>query len=135
MVFADYGLSELQYMVTVLIIDDSSFQRKILTVILNELGSEVIPAENGQEGIEKAVEHKPDILITDLLMPEYDGFWVLEQIKSRNMKIPTIVVTSDIQTTTKEQCISLGAGAFLNKPVKKEELHTAIREALANVKR
>jgi CheY-like chemotaxis protein len=122
-------------MVTVLIIDDSSFQRKILTVTLNELGCVVIPAENGQEGIEKAIEQKPDILITDLLMPEYDGFWVLEQIKARNLKIPTIVLTSDIQTTTREKCNSLGAGAFLNKPLKKEELHTAIRTALAGGKK
>jgi CheY-like chemotaxis protein len=122
-------------MVTVLIIDDSSFQRKILTATLKELGCEVIPAENGQDGIKKAAGQKPDVLITDLLMPEYDGYWVLEQMKLHNLKIPAIVITSDVQTTTKERCHGLGAYVFLNKPVKKEELHTAIRTALASGKR
>jgi CheY-like chemotaxis protein len=122
-------------MVKVLIIDDSSFQRKILTVTLNELGCEVIPAESAIEGIEKAAAHKPDILITDLLMPEHDGFFVLEQVREKNLKVPVIVLTSDIQTTTREKCTGLGAGAFLNKPLKKEELHTAIRHALAGGKK
>ncbi|MFA4877919.1 MAG: response regulator [Methanoregula sp.] len=121
-------------MVTVLIIDDSSFQRKILTVLLKELGCEVIPADNAEEGVTIAAGKKPDILITDLLMPEKDGFWVLEQIGSRKLQIPVIILTSDIQTTTKERCFRMGAGAFLNKPVNKEEIHTAIRNALAGRK-
>jgi CheY-like chemotaxis protein len=122
-------------MVTVLTIDDSSFQRKIISATLKELGCVAITAESAQEGIEKALEQKPDILMTDLLMPEHDGFWVLEQIRARNLQIPTIVVTSDIQTTTRDRCISMGAGAFLNKPINKEELHTAIRKALGTGKK
>jgi len=118
-------------MVKVLIIDDSSFQRRILSGMLTDLGCEVVPADNGMEGIKRAIEDAPDILITDLLMPEYNGYWVLEQLASHNLALPAIVVTSDIQTTTVERCRRMGAKAFLNKPVKKEELHAAIRTALA----
>jgi len=118
-------------MVKVLIIDDSSFQRKILTGMLTELGCEVVPADNGMEGINRAKKDAPDILITDLLMPEYNGFWVMEQIAAHHLTLPVIVITSDIQTTTVERCHQMGAKAFLNKPVKKEDLHAAIRTALA----
>ncbi len=118
-------------MVKVLIIDDSSFQRRILSGMLIDMGCEVIPADNGMVGIKRAIEDTPDVLITDLLMPEYDGYWVLEQLRSQNLPLPVIVITSDIQTTTVERCHRMGAKAFLNKPVKKEDLHAAIRTALA----
>jgi len=117
-------------MVKILIIDDSAFQRKILSKILVDLGHEVLTTENGRQGIECAIREKPDVLISDLLMPEYDGFWVLEQHKARKISVPVIIVTSDIQTTTMETCRKMGAVAFLNKPVKSEEIQTAIQAAV-----
>ncbi len=118
-------------MVTILVVDDSAFQRKILSNTLAATGYQVITADNGEEGIEKALGSKPDVIITDLLMPEFDGFWVLEQMKAKKIKIPVIVVTSDVQTSTKNDCQKKGAVAFLNKPAKKEDLQSAIRSALA----
>jgi CheY-like chemotaxis protein len=122
-------------MVKVLVIDDSAFQRKILSHLVNGLGYEVITADNGQDGIRQALDNNPDILVTDLLMPEYDGYWLLEQRASRHLDIPVIILTSDIQTTTMKRCLELGAVAFLNKPVKPEELQSAIRTALAGAKK
>jgi twitching motility two-component system response regulator PilH len=84
-------------MVTVLVIDDSSFQRKILTGILNENGYTVVQSENGKEGIEHVEKERPDLIVMDLLMPEYDGYWVLGQLNARGSTIPVIIVTSDIQ--------------------------------------
>jgi two-component system chemotaxis response regulator CheY len=124
-------ISGVYEMVTILVIDDSAFQRKILSNTLNGLNYQVITADNGEEGIEKALENKPDVIITDLLMPEFDGFWVLAQIKARKIKIPVIVVTSDVQTSTRNDCQKKGAVAFLNKPAKKEELQSAISSALS----
>jgi CheY-like chemotaxis protein len=122
-------------MVKVLVIDDSAFQRKILSHLVNGLGYEVITADNGQDGIRQALDNNPDVLVTDLLMPEFDGYWLLEQRTSRRLDIPVIILTSDIQTTTMKRCMELGAVAFLNKPVKLEELQSAIRTALAGVKK
>jgi twitching motility two-component system response regulator PilH len=123
--------SGVQGMVTILVIDDSAFQRKILSNALAGLDYQVITADNGEEGIEKALGNKPDVIITDLLMPEFDGFWVLEQVKAKKIKIPVIVVTSDVQTSTRNDCKKKGAVAFLNKPAKKEDLQSAIHSALA----
>jgi len=117
-------------MVTVLLIDDSAFQRKIITRILNELGHDVITANNGHEGVERILNEKPAIVLSDLLMPEYDGTWVLEQLKERGIKIPVIMVTSDVQTTTRELCMSLGAFEYLNKPVQKNLIQSTIGKAL-----
>ena len=95
-------------MVTILVVDDSAFQRKILSNTLTGMGYQVITADNGEEGIEKASDRKPDVIITDLLMPEYDGFWVLEQMKTKQIKIPVIVVTSDVQVSTRDSCRQIG---------------------------
>ncbi len=117
-------------MATVLVIDDSSFQRKVISNVLTEDGYDVILTENGKEGIERAEQAQPDVIITDLLMPEYDGYWVLEQLHIRRLTLPVIVITSDIQNTTERRCRELGAISILNKPVKKEQVISAVRKAI-----
>jgi CheY-like chemotaxis protein len=117
-------------MVKVLLIEDSAFQRKIVSSIVKDLGYDVITADNGSEGIECIIADKPAVIISDLLMPEYDGIWVLEHLKAKGIKIPVIIVTSDVQTTTKNRCMDLGAFFFMNKPVQKDLLKSAIEKAL-----
>jgi len=118
-------------MVTILLIEDSAFQRKIISSIVKDLGYDIITADNGQEGLERILNDKPAVILSDLLMPEYDGTWVLEQLKAKGIKIPVIIVTSDVQTSTKDHCMSLGAYGYLNKPVQKDLLKSAIGKALA----
>ncbi len=117
-------------LVTVLVIDDSSFQRKIITGILTEGGYQVVLAENGKQGIEQVEKEQPDLIITDLLMPEYDGYWLLERLKAKRCTTPVIIVTSDIQKTTETRCRELGAVAFLNKPSGSKQVIAAVRNAL-----
>jgi twitching motility two-component system response regulator PilH len=118
-------------MAKILIIDDSSFQRKILSGILKEGGHDIMIAENGKDGLESIEKEKPDLIITDLLMPEYDGHFFLEQAKAKNIQIPVLIVTSDIQESTRNRCIARGAAGFVNKPVKKETLLRAINKVLS----
>jgi two-component system chemotaxis response regulator CheY len=117
-------------MVKILVIDDSSFQRKIISKVLTENGYTVVLSENGKEGIEQYKKEQPDLILTDLLMPEYDGYWVLEQLNARKSTIPVIILTSDIQNTTEKRCRDLGAVAFLNKPVDKNLMISAVQNAL-----
>jgi two-component system chemotaxis response regulator CheY len=114
----------------ILVIDDSSFQRKIISGVLTENGYEVVLAANGKEGVEHVGSEQPDIIITDLLMPEYDGHWVLEHLNALKCTIPVIILTSDIQTTTEKQCRELGVAAFLNKPVDKKQLISTVQNTL-----
>jgi len=117
-------------MITVLVIDDSSFQRKIISGILTEGGYRVVSAENGKDGIDRVEKEQPDIIITDLLMPVHDGYWVLEQLKAMGCTTPVIIVTSDIQKTTEKRCKELGAAAFMNKPVEKSQVILTIEDSL-----
>lgn len=118
-------------MVTILLIEDSAFQRKIISSIVMGLGYDIITADNGLEGVKRILDDKPAVILSDLLMPEYDGIWVLEQLKAKGIKIPVIIVTSDVQTSTKDHCMSLGAFGYLNKPIQKDLLKSEIGKALA----
>ncbi len=118
-------------MVKILVIDDSSFQRKIICSILKEGGYELSTAENGKDAMEGIRTFSPDLIISDLLMPEFDGFYLLEQVKARNIPIPILIVTSDIQAPTREKCCQMGAWGLLNKPVHKDTLLPAVKKILS----
>jgi len=117
-------------MARILIIDDSTFQRKIVASILTADHHEVIAAADGREGLEAAKTQHPDLIITDLLMPDTDGFSFLKSVKAGGIGIPVLILTSDIQTATRDRCLALGAAGVLNKPVKRESLSEKVRQVL-----
>jgi twitching motility two-component system response regulator PilH len=121
-------------MARVLIIDDSSFQRRILSSLLEGSGHTILSAVNGREGLYTAVRQKPDLIITDLLMPDLDGFAFLREAKTAGVTIPVLILTSDIQTATKNKCLALGAAGVMNKPVKKESLSEMVQQVLCTGK-
>lgn len=118
-------------MATILVIDDSGFQRNWILKTLIKLGHNTIEAVNGREGLEKVKsDEKPDCITVDLNMPEMDGYEFLEKLSFSNIKIPIVVITADIQEETKKECLELGAAAFLNKPFQADELKEAIQLCL-----
>ena len=117
-------------MALVLIVDDSSFQRRMIRNILAGDGHETIEAGDGGAGIEMAAAHTPDCMLMDLLMPGVSGLEALQALHDQGNAIPVIILTSDIQESVREQCLDLGARAFLNKPPKKEELLGTIQTVL-----
>ena len=118
--------------ITVLLIDDSAFARQMGAKILTAQGNEVLVAANGLDGIEKAEQHRPDCIVLDLLMPEMDGFGVLRVLKEKDLVIPTIVLSADIQETAQAECLKLGAVAFVKKPLKEGELLEAVHGVLCS---
>ncbi|MCW6037952.1 response regulator [Spirulina subsalsa FACHB-351] len=89
---------------------------------LEKEGHEVIEATNGKHCLEMLENHQPDCLFLDLLMPEMNGYEVLEALQHQGKHLPVVVVTADIQDTSRERCLNLGAIAVLNKPPKPQEL-------------
>ena len=106
----------------VLVVDDSIFQRKNICSVLVAAGFEIIEAENGRVGLEKVASSSPNLIMTDLLMPEMDGIQFLAALRENNNTVPVFVLTSDIQENKREQCLDLGAAGFLSKPLCKAEL-------------
>ena len=119
-------------MARILIIDDSEFSRQRTVEILKGNGFDVLEAAGGREGLQKAEGNKPDCIILDLLMPEMNGYEVLNELKEKGITIPIVVLSADIQDTTQQECFKLGAVDFVKKPPKEEELLKAIQEALGS---
>lgn len=115
----------------VLIADDSFLARQLFIKVLKGKGYEVIEAINGKDAMEKILTQSPDCLLLDLLMPEMDGFAVLKALREENLSIPVIVVSADIQETSRAKCHELGAVGFLNKPIKDDGILTTIQKAIA----
>jgi twitching motility two-component system response regulator PilH len=100
--------------------------------ILAETGYELLEAKDGVEGLAMAIEYKPDCIFTDLLMPKMDGFTLLKNLRQQHLQIPVIVVTADIQQTSKQICLQLGAKNILNKPPSAQDVLDALNQALAS---
>ncbi len=122
------------FMAQILIIDDSPMTRRIAIKILEPDGHEILEAGSGNEGTEIAVTKTPDCILLDLLMPGKDGREVLKTLKEKGVASPVIVLTSDIQKTTREECLKLGAFRFLNKPANENEIRRAVKEAITSTK-
>ncbi len=104
-------------MSSILIADDSMFQRFMLRKIASSLGHEVIEAADGSQLLEKAQASPPDLILMDLNMPGLSGMEVLEALKERGSALKVVVITADIQHTTRARCMDLGAAEVMNKPL------------------
>jgi twitching motility two-component system response regulator PilH len=117
-------------MARVLLVDDSMYQRIKLRKFLESAGYEVIEGNDGDEGLTMAASSEPDCMVLDLLMPKVGGMEVLREFHKQHLNLPVIIHTADIQEETKQECLALGAVAFLNKPSREEDLLAAIAQAL-----
>ncbi len=118
-------------MAKILIVDDSSFQRRLIRGLLTRLGHDVVEADNGENGLSALDADSPDLLLVDLLMPGMTGFDVLARLQDRRAALPRLVLTADVQDSARQRCLELGASEVLNKPPKEWELRDAIANALS----
>lgn len=119
-------------MAKILIVDDSRTSRKILKGILENEGHEVVgEATNGQEGYEKYVELKPDIVTMDITMPVLDGIEALKKIKSEYPDAIVVMVTAAGQKTKLVEAVQNGADEFVSKPFETEQLKTIIEKVIS----
>lgn len=117
-------------MAKVLVVDDSNFARIRVRDMLHEGGYETIEAENGRQGLEQVIAGDPDLVLTDLLMPELDGVAFLSALRESGKTVPVVVLSADIQESKRQQCLSFGAAGFLAKPPQKAALLKMIAEVL-----
>jgi twitching motility two-component system response regulator PilH len=117
---------------SVLIVDDSPTQQHILKGYLEEVGCEVLLADNGEMGISQARNNKPDLVLMDVVMPGLNGFQATRLLSRdpETANIPIVMVTTKDQDTDKTWALRQGARDYLVKPVTKEELLSKISDAL-----
>ncbi|MBU7584243.1 MAG: response regulator [Nostoc sp. TH1S01] len=114
----------------VLIIDDAAFSRRMIRKFLQADGYEILEASNGREGLEIVHKYQPNCVLADLLMPEMNGFEFLQALQDEGLKIPTIIISADIQEGARNQSYNLGAINFINKPPKEQELRAVVQQAI-----
>lgn len=114
----------------VLIVDDAAFSRRMLRKYVEAEGCQVLEAANGQQALEMVVQHQPDCILTDILMPDIDGFQLLQTLREQDHKIPIAIISADIQETSRQRGIELGATRFIHKPVKEDQVRQTIRQLL-----
>ena len=120
----------------VLIVDDNADDRKLLRLNLERHGCEkIIEAHDGQDGLDLARAHHPDLIISDALMPRMDGFQFLRKIKTdETLKTAPFVFFSSVYTglNDEELALRLGAEAFISKPKEPEEFWKELSAVLEN---
>ena len=114
----------------ILVVDDSPTERHVISELLVRSGYQVITAENGEEGIEKARREKPDLILMDVVMPGLNGYQATRTLTrdETTKHIPIIVCTSKGQETDRIWGLRQGALDYLVKPVNAVELLAKIAE-------
>jgi two-component system NtrC family response regulator len=115
---------------TLLVIDDDDSLRRLAEYNLREDGYEVLTATDGTSGLQLFHAHNVDLVLTDVRMPEMDGFELLTRLKAMQPGLPVIVFTAFGTINAAVDAIKMGAVDYLTKPVAREQLRTAVRKAL-----
>ena len=116
-------------MAVVLIVDDSSYARRMMRKNLEAAQHEVLEADGGMSAIETYFLKRPDVVLLDLTMEDLSGLEVLKQLRQMNPDVRVIVVSADVQSSTEGIVREAGAARFLGKPVATSELLAAIETA------
>jgi PAS domain S-box-containing protein len=120
----------------ILIVDDNPDDRKVLRYIIKAHGHEVIEAGNGQEGLEMAADSKPDLIISDALMPVMDGFQFLRNIKQdADLNLIPFIFYSAVYDghQDKQLAFSFGADAYIVKPMEPEYLWKQVEKIIERI--
>jgi CheY-like chemotaxis protein/CRP-like cAMP-binding protein len=117
---------------TILVIEDNEEVRENLEEILELYGYTVVLAEDGKVGVEKAIEHQPDLILCDVMMPRLDGFGVLNILtkKPETASIPFIFLTAKAEKADFRRGMNLGADDYVTKPFYKDELLSVVETRL-----
>ena len=116
-------------MVTVLVVEDTPSERELITSYLRDGGYNVIHAHNGKEGLKKSMEEKPDIVVTDVVMPEMNGFELCRSLKKNpaTQNLPVVVCTSKNQELDRLWGMKQGADIYITKPFTREDIIRAVK--------
>jgi two-component system chemotaxis response regulator CheY len=114
----------------ILVVDDSGLARRTLRRFLEEMGHAVEEAVDGAQAIERYFLNHHDLVVLDMVMEGMYGLEVLMKFKQLDPEIRVIIVTADIQSSTKAEARAAGAVALINKPIVREELERVVNCAL-----
>ncbi|MBH8553562.1 response regulator [Nostocaceae cyanobacterium CENA357] len=121
---------------TILVVDDLEDNLVLITFLLESYGIQVVAASNAKDGLEAIKQSPVDVLISDINMPEEDGYWLIHKIRSLTLPqkkdIPAIAITGHFGNQAREKALFAGFQTFLEKPLNLEQLIVEIAKLLKN---
>jgi CheY-like chemotaxis protein/MinD-like ATPase involved in chromosome partitioning or flagellar assembly len=119
----------------ILIIDDDLDTLRLVGLMLQRQGYQISAATNGQQGLDKAFEEDPDLILLDVMMPEMDGYEVTRRLRQNpsTMETPILMFTAKTQLDDKVIGFEVGANDYLTKPTHPAELQARVKTLLARV--
>jgi two-component system chemotaxis response regulator CheY len=119
---------------TALIVDDEAHVRVLIRMLVKQLGIETVwDAADGNEALEKAAAHKPQVILLDINLPQIGGLEVLAKLRAAHPEIPVIIVSSQSTMKTVIQTRELGAEAYVLKHAPKSEVLQMLSDAFDNI--
>lgn len=120
---------------TILVVDDGKENREfVVEYVLQPNGFEYLTARDGQEGLEMAVQHRPDLILLDLQMPRLDGIGVLKKLDAHHLDIPVILMTFHGSEDVAVEVYRLGVRDYVKKPYTPDEMLDAIERSLSEIR-
>lgn len=114
----------------ILIVEDDLSILTGLSMSLRFEGYEVLQAQDGRTGLQKAIDERPDLLVLDVMLPQMNGFEVLEELKARGSPVPVLVLSAKGVEADKVMGLNLGADDYMVKPFGLQELLARVRTLL-----
>lgn len=117
----------------ILVVDDDDMMRAFVKELLEINDFKITEASNGKAGLKKFRENTPDLVITDIIMPEMEGISLIRELRSHNKDIPIIAMTGNVHGRMEEFLdisSQLGADEILRKPIKAQEFLDAINKQI-----
>jgi len=116
----------------ILVVEDESAIRKLITFTLGDSGHEVYEAADGDEAVQKMEELDPELVVLDVMMPKLDGWEVLRELRRRGIRRKTRVIMLTAKSTERDFVTGwkLGVDDYMTKPFEPEELALIVNETL-----
>ncbi len=127
-------ISTMENKPSILVVDDESGILESLRILLRTEGFNPYTAQSGKQGIERLQEIRPDLVLTDVRMPDAGGVQVLSASKAIDAEVPVILMTAQASLQSAVQAVNEGAFHYIQKPFRNEELLTILRRALEHRK-
>ena len=122
-------------METILVVEDDPSIQRGLELNLKVEGYSVLTASDGDAGLKLALEHRPDIVLLDVMLPKMSGFDICRQLRKRGMTMPIIMLTAKTQEIDKIMGLELGADDYVTKPFSVAEVVARVNAAVRRSKR
>ena len=115
---------------TILVVEDEGFLREAIAYDLNLQGYQVMEATNGRTALESIDRQRPDLVVSDIRMPEMSGIELLKELRKRDPFLPVVIFLTGYADLSREEALALGADAVFTKPFDRRELFKTIERML-----